>query len=144
MSTDKTSMMPIFEGFACGSCARGVIFIPHGFSNKVPASMPKYKIQVLPVLCGDCEDIIKKVGLSITRPSVRKMTEDEVKALPAFKRMQSLPNAEVVADPLVAGLGVVTVASIGQDFKRGCDVVSPYVSGSIVDYMFGPPPASFF
>jgi len=106
--------------------------------------MPKYKIQVLPVLCGDCEDIIKKVGLSITRPSVRRMTEDEVKALPAFKRMQSLPNAEVVADPLVAGLGVVTVASIGRDFKRGCDVVSPYVSESIVDDMFGPPPASFF
>jgi hypothetical protein len=106
--------------------------------------MPKYKIQVLPVLCGDCKDVIRKIGLSITTPSVREMTEDEVKALPAFKRMQSLPNAEVVADPLVAGLGVLTVASIGQDFKRGCDVVSPYVSGPISDYMFAPPPASFF
>jgi hypothetical protein len=144
MPTDKTSIVPIFEGFACGSCARAVIFIPHEFSNKVPASMPKYKIQVLPVLCGDCEDKIREIGLSITRPSVREMTEDEVKALPAFERMQSLPNAEVVADPRVAWLGVITVASIGQDFKRGCDVVSPYVSGSIVEYMFGPPPASFF
>jgi hypothetical protein len=144
MLTDKTSLMLIFKGFAYGSCTRRVIFIPHGFSNKVLASMPKYKIRVLPVLCGDCEDIIKKVGLSITRPSIREMTKDEVKALLAFKRMQSLLNAKVVVDPLVAGLGVVTMASIRQDFKRRCDIMSLYVSRSIVDYMFGPLPASFF
>lgn len=107
--------------------------------------MPKYKIRVLPVLCGDCEDIIvRKVGLKITKPSVGKMTEDEVKGTPAFKKMQSLPNAEVFVDPILAALGVLCVASIGQDFKHGCDIVSPYTSGSTVDCIFGPPPASFF
>ncbi|OBT68817.1 hypothetical protein VE03_02087 [Pseudogymnoascus sp. 23342-1-I1] len=144
MATDETSIMPTLEGFACGACDRGVIFIPHALSNRTPASMHRYKIKVLPVLCGSCEDITMKIGISITRPCVKMMTEDEVKTLPAFKRMQSLPNAEVVADPYVAALGVLTVASIGQDFKRGCDIVSPNVSGSTSDYMFSPPPASFF
>jgi len=144
MSADKTSLVPMFEGFACRSCVRGVIFIPHEYSTYEPASMPKYKIRVLPVICGDCEDTIKKMGLNITGASVAEVTEDEVKGLPAFKMMQLLPNAEVVVDDIAPALGVLRVASIGQDFKRGCDVVSPYVSGSKVDYMFRPPPASFF
>jgi len=146
MPTDETSSVLIFTGFACRSCVRGVIFIPHEYSTYLPASMPKYKIRLLPVLCGDCEQIIRGMGMGmkLTTTSVGEMTEDEVKSLFAFTRMQLLPNAEVEACWKVAWLGVVTVASIGHDFKRGCDVVSPYVSGSIDDYRFGPPPASFF
>lgn len=45
---------------------------------------------------------------------------------------------------MVAAFGGLTVRLIGQDYKRGCDIVSPKVSGSISDYMFAPPPASFF
>ena len=49
-----------------------------------------------------------------------------------------------MVDPSVAALGVLAVMSMGDDFKRGCDIVSPKVFGSIVDYMFETAPASFF
>lgn len=146
MSTDKASVKPLFQGFACRSCTFGVIFIPHDYSTHVPAPMPNYKIRILLVACGGCGDRIKKMVLNPTGPHVQEVTEDEVRNWPAYKRMQLLPNAEVVVDDIAHALGAIPVALIGQVFKRGCDIVSLYVSEfpDDVHYEFRPPPASFF
>jgi hypothetical protein len=107
--------------------------------------MPKYKIRVLLVFCGDCDSIVKRLGLSTSGTNVLNVTEEEIKGRPAFKRMQLLPNADVVVDDIAQALGAISVASIGQEFKRGCDIVSPYMSESLeMDCQFKPPPASFF
>lgn len=52
--------------------------------------MPKYKIQVLSVLC--CEDITRMIVQNLLTISVREMTEEQVKALLAFKKIVVTPK----------------------------------------------------